>query len=180
MTVNGKTLLTNNRRVEEKTKPLLMTIQRHHEEITFDIMRMATHDIVLGIPWLIKHNLKVDWESRRLTFERCNTVDWAGLMSRPRRWDIAGNDPHLKRSEWYTDLLQVAICQQDGANLDMEQCLLANLAMLVMGVVVVKWCCPLNLPYQQFRNSLPSLLKLPRTHVEDLFNLQPTRFRSTS
>jgi hypothetical protein len=33
---------------------------------------MATHDIVLGMPWLKQHNPKVDWNTRVLRFERCD------------------------------------------------------------------------------------------------------------
>ena len=42
--------------VGEETPFLPVIIQRHYEEIAFNIVRMATHDIVLGIPWLKKHN----------------------------------------------------------------------------------------------------------------------------
>jgi len=35
---------------------------------------MATHDIVLGMPWLKQHNLEVDWNTRVLRFARCDHV----------------------------------------------------------------------------------------------------------
>ena len=40
--------------------PLDVAIQQHHEEITFNIVRVANHCIILGIPWLKKQNLIID------------------------------------------------------------------------------------------------------------------------
>jgi len=50
MIVDENPLLDENERVNKETKPLSIAIQQHHEELTFDIVRMATHDIVLGMP----------------------------------------------------------------------------------------------------------------------------------
>ncbi len=44
--------------------PLPVAIQQRHEELTLDIVGMATHDTVLGIPWLKEHNPEVDWKAR--------------------------------------------------------------------------------------------------------------------
>jgi hypothetical protein len=48
--VDGNSLLDENKRVNRETKPLSVAIQQHHEKLTFDIVGMATHDIVLGMP----------------------------------------------------------------------------------------------------------------------------------
>ena len=72
--IDGNPLPSGNGRVDTETRPLPVATQRHHEELTFDIVRMATHDIVLGMPWLRKHNPTIDWKKRVLTFERCNCV----------------------------------------------------------------------------------------------------------
>ena len=50
MIVDGNSLPNENERVDRETKLLSIAIQRHHEELTFDIVKMATHDIVLGMP----------------------------------------------------------------------------------------------------------------------------------
>ena len=47
-------------RVSRETKPLPVAIQRHHEDLQFDIVRIASYDIVLGIPWLKRHNPGID------------------------------------------------------------------------------------------------------------------------
>jgi len=50
MIVDGNPLPNENERVDKETKPLSIAIQRHHEKLTFDIVEMAIHDIVLGMP----------------------------------------------------------------------------------------------------------------------------------
>ena len=70
--VDGNPLPDGNERVDRETKPLPIAIQQHHEELTFDIVGMATHDIVLKMPWLKQHNSEVDWNTRVLKFEQCD------------------------------------------------------------------------------------------------------------
>ena len=43
-------------RVNRETIPLAVEIKQHHEELTLDVVRTANHDIILGIPWLKRHN----------------------------------------------------------------------------------------------------------------------------
>ncbi len=70
--VDGNPLSDGNERVNRETKPLPIAIQQHHEELTFDIARITTHDIVLEMPWLKQHNSEVDWNTRVLRFARCD------------------------------------------------------------------------------------------------------------
>ena len=72
--IDGSPLPSEDGRVDTETIPLPIAIQHHHEELTFDIVRMATHDIVLGMPWLKKHNPEIDWTTRVLRFVRCSCV----------------------------------------------------------------------------------------------------------
>ena len=51
---DGSDLLSGN--VNKETIPLDITIQQYHEEITFDVVRVANYCIILGIPWLKKQN----------------------------------------------------------------------------------------------------------------------------
>ena len=60
--------------VDSETMPLVLVLQKHYEEIVLDVVPMARHDIVLGTPWLERHNPSVDWSSRVLRFERCSCV----------------------------------------------------------------------------------------------------------
>jgi len=45
--VDENPLLDGNERVNKETKPLSIIIQQHHEKLTFDIVKITTHDIVL-------------------------------------------------------------------------------------------------------------------------------------
>ena len=45
--VDENSLSDENERVIEETRSLLIAIQHHHEKITFDIIQMITHNIVL-------------------------------------------------------------------------------------------------------------------------------------
>lgn len=49
-----------------------LKIQSHHEVITLDVLGTAAHDIILGIPWLRKHNPIIDWTNNRLSLKCCS------------------------------------------------------------------------------------------------------------
>ena len=72
--IDENSLFSENERVNTKTKSLSIAIQRHHEKLIFDIVRMITHDVVLKMSWLRKHNSTIDWKRKVLTFEKCNCV----------------------------------------------------------------------------------------------------------
>ena len=55
-------------KVDTETRTLPMTAQRHHEDITFDVARLASHDIILGTPWLRRNNPIVNWLTGAITF----------------------------------------------------------------------------------------------------------------
>jgi hypothetical protein len=42
----------------------------HPELIKFNILEIGDYDIVLGILWLRKHNLSINWQTERITFNR--------------------------------------------------------------------------------------------------------------
>jgi hypothetical protein len=35
-------------------------IYRHKQRICLDVIHLANHNIILGIPWLQEHNLQID------------------------------------------------------------------------------------------------------------------------
>ena len=39
------------------------------EEITLDIANLPEHGIILGQPWLCRHNLSIDWRKEELRFK---------------------------------------------------------------------------------------------------------------
>ena len=72
--IDENSLSNENEKMNTKIKSLSIAIQRHHEELIFDIVRMITHDVVLKMFWLKKHNSTIDWKKKILTFEKCNCV----------------------------------------------------------------------------------------------------------
>ena len=57
--------------VSEETILLPMSVYGHPELIKFNVLETGDYDIVLGIPWLRKHNPSIDWQSGQITFNRC-------------------------------------------------------------------------------------------------------------
>lgn len=60
--------------VTEETLPIELVVQSHHEDIILDVVEMANHHIVLGMPWLKQHNPTIDWRSKVLRFQGCDCV----------------------------------------------------------------------------------------------------------
>ena len=79
--------------VDSETIPLPMAIQQHHEEVTFDISDMASHDVVLGMPWLEKHNPVMDWKKGVLRFARCDCV----IDIQPTQWQRSLVDDRVRQ-----------------------------------------------------------------------------------
>ena len=51
-----------------------VTIQQHHKEITFNIVRVANHYIILEIPWLKKQNPIINWKRGVLEFRETRNI----------------------------------------------------------------------------------------------------------
>ena len=64
--VNGQTEL-----VCHETQPMEIVTGHYAERIHLDIVKLATQDIYLGMPWLKKHNPVVNWRTGVLTFKNC-------------------------------------------------------------------------------------------------------------
>ncbi len=101
---NGKEI-----RVSDETLPIEMATQQHHEDITFDVVELATQDIYLGMPWLRQHNPSMDWRKGVLRFENCEHFIARHPAHRQRtmadeetnvQWNIASkkDDFHERRS----------------------------------------------------------------------------------
>ena len=60
--------------VTEETLRIELVVQSHHEDIILDVVEMANHHIVLGMPWLKQHNPTIDWRSKVLRFQGCDCV----------------------------------------------------------------------------------------------------------
>ena len=47
--------------VTHQTSDLLLSTNSHHETISFDITKLGHYPIILGLPWLKRHNPSIDW-----------------------------------------------------------------------------------------------------------------------
>jgi hypothetical protein len=47
-------------KLDQETGDLTININSYKEIINFDITKLGKYKIVLGIPWLSKHNLEID------------------------------------------------------------------------------------------------------------------------
>ncbi|KAF7568893.1 hypothetical protein PtrM4_113080 [Pyrenophora tritici-repentis] len=59
--------------VTHEVRQVTLNIQGHQEKIDLDVFGLATHDIILGLPWLREHNPRIDWKSKTFSFECCGT-----------------------------------------------------------------------------------------------------------
>jgi transposase InsO family protein len=55
--------------LEVRGAPLQIT--NHEEKLDLDILGTAAHDVILGLPWLRKHNPRINWKKRQLSFDGC-------------------------------------------------------------------------------------------------------------
>ncbi|XP_054865645.1 uncharacterized protein LOC129348709 [Amphiprion ocellaris] len=62
--INGLSLA----KVFQKTVPVALVIAgNHREELTFCVMENANPPMVLGYPWLVRHNPQLDWRLRKVS-----------------------------------------------------------------------------------------------------------------
>jgi len=47
-----------------------MDISSHRELATFQVANLQNHEVILGMPWLREHNPTIDWNDKRITFNR--------------------------------------------------------------------------------------------------------------
>ncbi|RYP18084.1 hypothetical protein DL767_009899 [Monosporascus sp. MG133] len=66
-TVDGSLSTYDNGRILRKTEELMIQIQRHSEQITFDIADISRHDVILGMLWLRSSNLRINWRKENIS-----------------------------------------------------------------------------------------------------------------
>ena len=70
-------------------KMLLLTtkVLKHEKKIVYDIVNMASYNVILKYLWMKKHNLNIDWISQIIEFNKCFCIKafnphspWSGLV----------------------------------------------------------------------------------------------------
>lgn len=65
--VSGEKISEDDGWVLFETKPMVLTmLQGHQEKIQLDLVVMESHQIILGMPWLQRHNPQIDWVHRKI------------------------------------------------------------------------------------------------------------------
>ena len=64
----------NEEEISQETRPVRMTIGKHQEELVLDVFDSASHDIILGLPWLLQHLPTVDLAARRIEMNGCTCM----------------------------------------------------------------------------------------------------------
>lgn len=60
--LNGNLLFT----ITHITEPIALTIDNHNELMSFYLFHSPAHTMILGHPWLIRHNPHIDWPTGRI------------------------------------------------------------------------------------------------------------------
>ena len=71
-TVDGKPITGGHSIVRQETSRLRMYIEGHEEVISFDLIPLGSHKVILGMPWLKDHNPEINWITGQVNFGRCN------------------------------------------------------------------------------------------------------------
>ena len=53
-----------------------MDISSHKELATFQVANLQNDEVILGIPWLRKHNPTIDWNDKKITFNDERYTTW--------------------------------------------------------------------------------------------------------
>jgi predicted aspartyl protease len=56
--------------VIHETTPLDIVIDGHHNIIAFNVIKSPSNPVVLGLSWLDKYSLVIDWKTQRLIFRQ--------------------------------------------------------------------------------------------------------------
>jgi len=59
----------------------------HRESATFQVAKLQNHEVILGMPWLREHNRTIDWNDKRIIFNRERCTTWC-LKSSPVAYTV--------------------------------------------------------------------------------------------
>jgi hypothetical protein len=53
-------------KLDQETGDFIIDINDHEEIINFNVTKLGKYKIMLGIPWLSKHNLEINWKTNKI------------------------------------------------------------------------------------------------------------------
>ena len=104
-----------------KTTSIKLQIDSFQDKIQALPLDLSQYDLILGTPWLIKHNPQIDWEGRTMTITQ--ESDSVKLQACPPEESLEGNllSPlQVKRAIRHGVEVYVAFIQQSSQEFDQE------------------------------------------------------------
>jgi RNase H-like domain found in reverse transcriptase/Reverse transcriptase (RNA-dependent DNA polymerase)/Integrase zinc binding domain/Chromo (CHRromatin Organisation MOdifier) domain/Aspartyl protease len=78
--VDGTEAGDNHGWIDVETPRGTLTFPGHEEWISLDVAPIGRHEIILGMPWIRKHNPDIDWVKGTIAFNRCrdyhDLIEW--------------------------------------------------------------------------------------------------------
>ena len=68
--IDGRSLAFDD--VIHETQPLNIYIHGHHSTVIFNVIQSPSNPIILGLSWLDRYDLQVDWSNRKVKFQSNN------------------------------------------------------------------------------------------------------------
>ena len=65
--IDGRPLKSGD--VVQETKPLSISLRNHQSSIVFNVIKSPLSSIILGLSWLDRYNLDINWNTWKLTFQ---------------------------------------------------------------------------------------------------------------
>jgi hypothetical protein len=70
-TFDNQLILANKERIDKETGLISVTIGTHQEMLNLNIIETSIYNIIFGLPWLKKHDPRINYKKKVIKFENC-------------------------------------------------------------------------------------------------------------
>jgi hypothetical protein len=67
----------SSRLITHETKPLDVTIGSYTNKVVFNVISFPINVVIIGLSWLVLHNMQVDWHMKVFTLKHHGTRPWS-------------------------------------------------------------------------------------------------------
>jgi hypothetical protein len=64
-------MLANKERIDKETGPISVNVGIYQEMLNLNMTKTSIYDIIFGLPWFKKHDLRISYKKRIIKFENC-------------------------------------------------------------------------------------------------------------
>ncbi|KAK4685054.1 putative transposase, partial [Tremellales sp. Uapishka_1] len=75
--------------ITQHTSPLKLSVSGHEETISLDITSLGSYPVILGLPWLSRHNPSIDWTKPSIVFSSQHCLEQCLWPDQPKGRDSA-------------------------------------------------------------------------------------------